>query len=185
VQPIQRSVVRCDLPPDALLRKYVAEGAYTDCYATEIATNLGFAEYVEAFYMSAAFKPKQLLLWLIGKRSSDADVSRLASGETESFAAWSVEGRASAQLLLCDFLGRTRSWLMTAPTDGGVRLYFGSAVVPVGIGSRRGRLGFPFNVLLGFHGIYSQILLGAARSRVIRLATRRRSAARDRTALRP
>jgi hypothetical protein len=185
VQPIQRSVVRCELPPDAFLRKYVAEGAYTDCYATEIATSVGFADYVEAFYMSAAFKPEQLLLALIGKPSGDADVSRLASGEAESFAAWSVEGRASAQLLLCDFLGRTRSWLMIAPTDGGgVRLYFGSAVVPVGIGSRRNRLGFPFNALLGFHGVYSQALLGAARSRVVLLAARR-SAARGRRALRP
>jgi hypothetical protein len=184
VQSIQRSVIRCELPPDALLRKYVAEGAYTDCYATEIATSVGFAEYVEAFYMSAAFKPEQLVLWLIGKPSGDADIRRLAREGAESFAAWSVEGRAADQLLLCDFLGRTRSWLMIAPTDGGVRLYFGSAVVPVGIGSRGGRLGFPFNALLGFHGAYSQILLGAARSRVVRLATRR-SAARDRRSLRP
>jgi hypothetical protein len=181
VQPIQRSVVRCELPPDALLRKYAAGGAYTDCYATEIAASVDFAEYVEAFYMSAAFKPEQLVLWLIGKPSGDADSRRLARGEAETFAAWSVEGRASGQLLLCDFLSRTRSWLMIAPTDGGVRLYFGSAVVPVGMGAGRGRLGFPFNALLGFHGVYSRVLLGAARARVIRLAARR-SAARDRRA---
>jgi hypothetical protein len=57
---------------------------------------------------------------------------------------------------------------MFAPTDtGGSRLYFGSAVVPVGIGSGKARLGFPFNALLGFHHLYSRILLGAARGRVL------------------
>jgi hypothetical protein len=170
VQPIQRSVIRCELPPDALLRKYVAEGAYADCYATEIETSVGFAEYVEAFYASAAFRPERLVLSCIGKPSSAAAVRRLARGEAETFAAWSVEGRAGDQLLLCDFLSRTRSWLMIAPIGGGVRLYFGSAVTPVGIGTDGGRLAFPFNALLGFHRLYSRILLSGARSRLLALS---------------
>jgi hypothetical protein len=174
VQPIQRSVIRCDLPADALLRKYVAEGAYTDCYATEIPTSVGFAEYVEAFYTTVPFKAERLILrWLVAKPSSDADARRLACGEADSFAAWSVEARAPFQLLVCDFLRRTRSWLMITPLDaGGTRLHFGSAIVPVGVGSGKGRLGFPFNALLGFHHLYAQILLRAARSRVVRLAER-------------
>ena len=168
MQPIQRSVRRCDLPLDAVLRKYVAEGAYTDCYATEIATSIGFAEYVEAFYTTAPFKAERLVLrWLVAKPSSDADARRLACGDADTFAAWSVECRAPDQLLLCDFLRRTRSWLMiVALGGGGARLYFGSAIVPVGIGSGARRLGFPFNLLLGFHHFYSQVLLRAARSRV-------------------
>jgi hypothetical protein len=109
-----------------------------------------------------------LVLWAIGKPSSDADARRLARGEAETFAAWSVEARALNQILLCDFMRRTRSWLMLAPTDtGGSRLYFGSAVVPVAIGSGKARLGFPFNALLGFHHLYSRILLAAARGRVL------------------
>jgi len=144
-------------------------GAYTDCYATEIATSPSLAAFVEGFYTSAGFRPERLALWLIGKPSSDSDARRLARGEADVFAAWSVEARAPDQLLLCDFLRRTRSWLMVAPIeDGGVRLYFGTAIAPVGIGSGKGRLGFPFNALLGFHKLYSRILLGAARSRVLR-----------------
>lgn len=170
MRAVQRSISRCELPREALLRKYVAQGAYTDCYTTEIATGASFAAYVEAFYTTAVFKLERLALWFIGKPSSDGDARRLACGHAEAFAAWSVEGRAPEQLLLCDFLRRTRSWLMIAPIEaGGARLYFGTAILPVGIGSGEGRLGFPFNALLGFHQLYSRVLLGAARSRVVRL----------------
>jgi hypothetical protein len=157
-----------------LLRAYVDKGAYTDCYAVDIAQSVAFADYVEAFYTSRAFKCERLALRLIGKPSSDADARRLARGEADAFAAWSVEARAPDQVLMCDFMRRTRSWLMVAPIEGGgSRLYFGSAVVPVGIGSGKARLGFPFSALLGFHNLYSKILLGAARGRVIGLHRRR------------
>lgn len=169
-----RSVARCELPAGALLGKYAAKGAYTDCYVAEVAANVPFADFVEAFYTSVAFRPERLVLWLIGKPSSDVGVRELARGDTEAFAAWSVEARAPDQLLLCDFLGRTRSWLMIARDEGGgARLYFGSAIVPVGMGSGNGRLGAPFNALLGFHQLYSRILLGAARARVLKMARRR------------
>jgi len=151
-----------------LLQSYVARGAYTDCFAVEIPARVSFADYVTAFYTSAAFRPERLVLWCIGKPSSDADVRRLADGTAEAFAAWSLEGRAPDQLLLCDFLSRTRSWLMLEPTAGGARLYFGSAVVPVGAGAGGGRLGFPFDALLGFHRLYSRVLLGGARGRLSR-----------------
>ena len=169
MQAVQRSISRSELPREALLRKYIAEGAYTDCYTTEITTGASFAAYVEAFYTTAAFKVERVALWFIGKPSSDGDARRLARGDADSFAAWSVEARAPEQLLLCDFLRRSRSWLMIAPIEGGARLYFGTGILPVGIGSGDGRLGFPFNALIGFHRLYSRILLGAARSRVVRL----------------
>jgi hypothetical protein len=170
---IQRSITRCEAPPDAVLRKYAAEGAYTDCFATEIAASVPFAAYVEAFYTSAAFKPERAVLWLIGKPSSDADARRLARGEADAFAAWSVEARAPDQLLLCDFLSRTRSWLMVAPIDGGrTRFFFGTAIVPVGLGAGERRLGFPFSALLALHWLYSRILLAAARSRAAKLVAR-------------
>jgi hypothetical protein len=154
-----------------LLRRYDDAGAYTDCYAADIAARVSFASYVEAFYIGAAFRPERLVLGLIGKSSNDDDARRLARGEAETFAAWSVEAKAADQLLLCDFQNRTRSWLMCEPHEGGgTRLYFGSAVVPVGVGSGAGRLGFPFDALLGFHQLYSRSLLGAARGRLLKRA---------------
>jgi hypothetical protein len=154
-----------------LLRRYADAGAYTDCYAADIAARVSFAAYVEAFYVGSAFRPERLVLGLIGKSSNDADARRLAHGEAETFAAWSVEARAADQLLLCDFQNRTRSWLMCEAREGeGTRLYFGSAVVPVGVGSGAGRLGFPFDALLGFHQLYSCVLLGGARGRLLKRA---------------
>jgi hypothetical protein len=52
------------------------------------------------------------------------------------------------------------------------RLYLGSAVVPV-VSRSTGpsSIGFLFKALLGFHKLYSRALLGAAQSRLARLAT--------------
>lgn len=87
------------------------------------------------------------------------------------FAAWSVEARAPDPVLLCDFQGRTRSWLMTvsAADNQATRLYFGSAVVPT-VDRRTGeaRMGIVFRALLGFHVRYSRILLRAASNRLPR-----------------
>lgn len=160
-----------ELPNEALLYRYAEKGAYTDCFATDVAAGVSLAAFVEAFYTSAAFRCERFVLrWVVAKPSSDDDARRLARGESEKFAAWTVEARASDQLLVCDYLSRTRSWLMVEPmAGGGTRLYFGSAVVPVGIGSSRARLGFPFNALLPFHKLYARTLLGAARGRVGKL----------------
>jgi len=167
------TITRCEPPDGALLRSYAAKGAYTDCFATEVAVPAPFASYVEAFYTSAAFRPERWVLALIGKASNDADVRRLARDGAQTFAAWSVEVRAPDQLLLCDFLKRTRSWLMLAPLEGGgTRLYFGTAVVPVGLGAGGGRLGFPFDALVPFHQVYARVLLGGARGRLLKLAAR-------------
>ena len=163
-------IARQDLPQDALLRKYRDMGAYTDCYATDIATRVSYAEYVEAFYTTWVFKLERLLLkWLVARPSTDDEARRLSRGELDGFAAWTVEGRAPDQLLLADFMGRTKSWLMVAPLDTTrTRLYFGSAVVPVGGKAGRPRLGFNFSALLGFHKLYSRVLLAAAKSRLAR-----------------
>ncbi len=162
----------CNLPATALLRKYVESGAYTDCYFTEIGARVSHLQYVEAFYTTAVFRLERLILkWLASKPSTDDDVGRLARGEQDVFAAWSVEGRAPDQLLLCDYLQRTRSWLMVASRAHGVtgtRLYFGSAVVPAPNGSRKQRLGSPYDEMLGFHKLYSRILLRSARARLLR-----------------
>ncbi len=164
--------MKCDLPADALLLSYREAGAYTDCYAADFAGPVSQADYVEAFYTTWVFKLERFLLaWFVSRPSTDQQASALASGEANSFAAWDVEGRTANQLLMCDLNGRTRSWLMSVTpahvgTDG-TRLYFGSAVVPT-LDAKSGRktMGWIFRALLGFHKLYSRVLLRAAVSRL-------------------
>jgi hypothetical protein len=156
----------CPLPEVALLRSYAQRGAYTDCFVTEVSAVIAHAAFVEAFYTTPLFKLERLILsWVLSRPSTDLGARALARGESEMFAAWSVEGRAPNQFLLCDMHGRTRSWLMVAaaPDGDSTRFYFGSAVVPVA-DSRTGQpmKGFAFRALLGFHQLYSRLLLAAA-----------------------
>ncbi len=114
-------------------RPYLRNGAYTDCYATELPRRVSHAQYVEAFYTTPVFRLERWLLTaFVRKPSTDAEARQLAHGEIDAFAAWHVERRGANQLLLCDYAGSTRSWLMTAPDRADTattRLYFGSAVV--------------------------------------------------------
>jgi hypothetical protein len=166
---------RCALPPGALLQRYRDSGAYTDCYTVEVPQRVSHAEYVEAFYTTFVFKTERVLLsWLLAKPSTDAQAGRLAHGEVGSFAAWTVEARAADQLLMADYVGRTKSWLMIAPGGAAAtHLYFGSAVVPVRDKSGQLRMGRSYSALLGFHKLYSRVLLRAAAARI---TTHRRSA---------
>ncbi|MDI4633539.1 hypothetical protein J7U46_10815 [Pelomonas sp. V22] len=164
------SITARELPAEALLNKYREQGAYTDCYATEMALPISHADFVEAFYTTPLFKLERLILaLLLGRPASDAQARELAKGRLDRFAAWTVEGRAENQLLLCDFQSRTRSWLMVeAAADGrSTRLFFGSAVVPK-LDRRSGerRMGAAFVALLGFHKLYSRLLLRAAVARL-------------------
>lgn len=170
------AVQACELPPEALLCRYFRSGAYTDCYCVDLDRTVSHAEFVEAFYTTAVFKLERLILRLfVARPSTDAEARQLAHGIRESFAAWSVEDRAPNQLLLSDYVGRTRSWLMVADASGGeiagTRLYFGSAVVPARSASKGGTdIGATYRLLLGFHKLYSRILLRAARLRLARRA---------------
>lgn len=165
---------RCELPEAALLHKYQRGGGFADCYFTTIARRVSHVEYVEAFYTTALFKvERSILARLVSKPSNDTQVRQLAEGTRDSFAAWNVEARSTDQLLLADFQGRTRSWLMVAPAQGDpearpTTLYFGSAVVPATSRSGAPSLGLAFRLLLGFHTLYSRALLAAARSRLAR-----------------
>lgn len=163
----------CELPPGALLRKYQQGGAWADCHLTEVARDVSLAEFVEAFYTTPLFKVERRLLSLFAsKPSTDAQARQLAAGELDSFAAWNVEARSTDQLLMADFQGRTRSWLMVATASSGeenTRLYFGSAIIPV-VNARTGTqtTGLLFRSLLGFHNVYSRSLLWAAKFRLER-----------------
>ena len=166
------SIQACELAAHALLRKYQRAGAYADCYATDVGGSVTHAEYVEAFYTTWVFKlERRLLATFAGRASTDLQARELAAGRLSSFAAWNVEARAQDQLLLSDFRGRTRSWLMVAlaPDTRSTRLFFGSAVVPiVDRHSGQASMGFAFRVLLGFHKLYSRVLLRAAVARLRR-----------------
>lgn len=163
------------LPEDALLKSYEQQGAYTDCYFIDASGHVSQGEYVEAFYTSSLFKVERAILTIAAARpSTDEQARQLADGVTERFSAWDVEGRTENQLLLCDHLGRTRSWLMSVPmeSEGGLmtRLYFGSAVVPIGTSvSGRKSFGFGFHALLGFHRLYSHALMRSMISRLSKI----------------
>ena len=160
--PVIRSA---ELPADALLGRYSKAGDFTDCRGVEVAHSVSLPELITAFYNSAAFRPERWLLGLLlGRGANAADVASLAAGSTERFAAWTVEARLPDQLLLCDFQGKTRSWLMVEPLPQGTRLYFGSAVVT----TRSGTDAFVFRALLGFHRAYSYFLLRSAAKALLR-----------------
>lgn len=161
------------LPEGALLTRYRdTPGCYTDCYATIVGRPVSAAEFIEAFYTTALFKCERFVLFLIGRSCTDAQARALAAGQIDAFAAWTVEGRSGNQLLVCDFAGLTRSWLMAAPPAEGqkdTRLYFGSAVVP----RTRDKSGNPrptavFRLLQPIHAFYARALLRAAARKLSR-----------------
>jgi hypothetical protein len=167
-------VTPCPLPDAALLRRYADGPGYADCFVTEMAGTVSQASFVEAFYTTPLFKTERMLLALFAARAStDAQAALLAAGSVASFAAWRVEARNNEQLLLADFTGRTRSWLMTVqrPEQASTFLYFGSAVVPGAGVAGKHRLGFPFDTLLRFHQLYSRLLLQSARARINKMGT--------------
>jgi hypothetical protein len=142
-------------PKSSLLQKYARSGTYTDCFSTDILSNVSLAAFVEAFYTTWLFKLERFILRIaVSRPSTDDEARRLSNGELERFAAWYVEDRAENQLLMCDFRDQTRSWFMVSPD----RIYFGSAVIPV---QKRS-----FRWLLGLHRLYSRALLAAAKSRL-------------------
>ena len=167
------SIEKCPIPFDTMLGKYVVNGAYTDCYMTEISGQVHFPEFIFSFYTTPLFKLERSILKLnVAKPSTDVQARQLADGEINNFAAWQVENRSENEMLMCDFRGRTSSWLMAEPVSTlnttRTRLYFGSAVVQI----RNSRttelsLGFGFQALLGLHQIYSILLLYSAKSRII------------------
>ncbi len=153
------AVAPAQLPGGALLERYRTEGGHVDCYTAQVPREVDLGQLIIAFYTSTAFRPERWLLGaLLGRRADDGDVVRLAAGQTDRFSAWTVEARRDDEILLCDYQGRTRSWLMVRPIAGGTRLHFGSAVIPSK--ARADRL--LFSALLGFHRLYSRVLLKGA-----------------------
>jgi len=166
------SIEKCPLPDVALLGRYAAPRAFTDCYVTAVGLPVTLARFVAAFYTTPVFRLERgILAAALARPSTDADAEQVASGRRDTFSAWRVEDRREDQLLVADVKGRTRSWFMVSPDEAGTaprtRLYFGSAVLPV-VNPETGVAGMSpgFRALLGFHHLYSEVLLYSARSRL-------------------
>jgi len=172
------SISVASLPADSMLARYSDPGlAYTDCYSTELGAPVRLDEYIEAFYTSPIFKIERwMIATLLSKASTDVHARELARGTRDSFSAWRVEDRDAAQILLSDFRGQTRSWLMVEPLHDAesTKLYFGSAVVfRADTAGQTTGPSLVFRMLLGFHKVYSKVLLSLARRALVRLISRR------------
>ena len=171
-----------EIPGNGLLSKYCyapypnGGRAYTDCFEIAVDGQRSLAEFVTGFYCSWLFKLERLVIRLLaGKPSTDNDVLQLAAGSVQTFAVWTLEERTPTQLLLCDDHGRTRSWLMVEPGSRNgqahTMLRFGSAVTPeTDAATNKTQLSMGFRLLLPVHRVYSRLLLGAGRSRLLRSA---------------
>jgi hypothetical protein len=162
-------IIRSVPPTDALLVTYRGRhperwGGYHDCFRIYVRGRVTLQQFVVAFYTSRLFRLERASLRVVlAIPSSDAEVCALARGTRNTFAAWYVGARTPTELLMCDRYERTRSWFRVEwDRDGGTELCFGSAVA-----GRRGtdaslEMSSWFRVLLGFHVLYSQLLLAAA-----------------------
>ncbi|MEM7503054.1 MAG: hypothetical protein AAF417_13455 [Pseudomonadota bacterium] len=163
------SVTKDTLPAASLLRAYQQRGHYTDCYQAEVDRAVFLAEYIRAFYTTPLFRMERAILArAVSKPSTDGEADELAQGSAESFAAWHVEARDTNQLLMCDFRGQTRSWLMIEATATRTRLFFGSAVMLTETTKDAGsRMPLAYVALLPFHKLYSRALLSSARRKLV------------------
>ena len=95
-------------------------------------------------------------------------------GEADRFAAWRVQERTDTQLLM-KAVGATSSWFMIEKIETaeapGTRLFFGSVIAPAQTGPNgTRRIGAIYSALLGFHVLYSKLLLASAKRRLARLS---------------
>jgi hypothetical protein len=154
----------CAVPEGSLLAAAVREGGYADAYRVALGQGATLAEWVEAFYTSPVFRLERgLIARAMDLPAGDADARALASGAASRFSAWQVQARTADELLVA--AGRTRSWFRVEPaaTAGSPALvFFGSAVLP----RRSGGMGGAFWLLLGFHKLYSRLLIVSALRRL-------------------
>lgn len=154
------------VPDTSLLAAYAQQGAFTDCYQLTVPAAISLPQFIEAFYTTPLFKLER---WILAKAlkvpSTDEQAAQLAQAQTARFSAWKVEHRSPLEILLD--AGQTRSWLCVEPLGSpqpATTLLFGSAVLPMRTG---GRFGFAFHALLGFHRLYSKLLLSAAAKKAL------------------
>jgi hypothetical protein len=169
------SVVQSILPEDSLLATFrggvrpESWGSYGDCFSLLADRAVSLEEFVFAFYTSPVFRIERFLLKVfVSAPSTDFEAHAVASGSASAFAAWYVGERTVNQLLMCDRFEQTRSWFRVLPSEGGrTTLQFGSAVAARrSDGDGKSGMGPGFRLLLGFHVLYSQMLLRGAMGRL-------------------
>jgi len=166
-------IVQAAVPCHALSAKYMQQGAFVDCYYIDIPKEVSLDNYIKAFYTTFLFKIERTILSLATfKQAIDMHAVELSLGTSENYSVWTVEGRVSDQIMLRDFTGKTRSWLMVQKSrvnEGTfTRLYFGSVVVPKAVSANgQAKFGFIFHVLGKFHQLYSRALLNAAYNKLL------------------
>jgi hypothetical protein len=172
------SIRQEDVPEHSLLRTYRGGrsperwGGYGDCFSAIIDREVSLSDFVYTFYTSSAFRLEALLLRVFIGAVSNASAARaVADGTSDTFAAWYVGERTATQLLMCDRYERTRSWFSVEPIGTTTRVRFGSALAaardsPRSAAPGRGRL----RPLMRFHVLYSQVLLQAAKTALLRPA---------------
>jgi hypothetical protein len=137
---------------------------YHDCFRICVRGRVPLQQFVVAFYTSWLFRFERAVpRILLAIPSSDADVYALAQGTHDTFAAWYVGGAHTDRATHVRSLRAHALMFLVGPDgDGGTELCFGSAVV----GQRRANGSFVMSplsrALLGFHELYSQLLLQAA-----------------------
>lgn len=155
-----------------MLNNYAEQtNTYTDCFVTDIPQPVSINDFIVAFFTTPVFRLERAILSLTKSApSTDQDIKDLAAGKSERLATWRIEEKQDNQLLLTVTGGQVRTWLMTephTPEHGHTRLFFGSAVIPKEVQSDgKSEMGFLFRALLGFHKIYSRILLWSAKRQI-------------------
>jgi hypothetical protein len=166
-------VTQVDLPKASLLADYAKmKNCHTDCFSVEIDKSVCFEKYAYAFLTSPIFKLERWILKLILLRpSTDQQALRLAQGDSSQFAAWHVKAQNDQQLLMSDFSGKTRFWIMAEQNTESEKtmLYFGSAVLPNKDGIMSKSIWFA--LMMQFHKLYSSVLLWSAKSKLKRIGS--------------
>jgi hypothetical protein len=171
------AIARVAVPANALLKTYRGGRhperwqGYGDCFSVIHEGGVSLADFVTAFYSSPLFKVERLILRVLARApSSDAQARALAQGSLGTFAVWEVGERTATELLMCDRYGRTRSWFQVVPRNSGggaqTLLQFGSAIAARPSATGALAMSSGFKALLGFHRLYSRLLLRAAQRRL-------------------
>jgi hypothetical protein len=169
------SIAQTTVPDDALLKTYRGGkhperwGHYGDCFSVSVNHPVTLGEFVCSFYTSPVFRIERWVLRvLVAAASTDEQARAVAEGRGDTFAVWTVGERTADQLLMCDQYGKTRSWFRVVPQgQRGTVLQFGSAVAAKRAETGSRKMSHGFGVLLGFHRLYSRVLLAAARRRLV------------------
>ncbi len=162
------NVAPCPIPNTTFLEDLThREGNYTDCFVTDISEGVSISEFISAFFGSPVLRLERRLLALISAKSTAADVAAVANGTGTKIALWTVDQRDDTQIILKAASGGIRTWMMVSRTsEETTRLYFGSALVPEASENGEIKLRFSTRALMGFHKLYSRIVLWSARKQL-------------------